>query len=229
MIPGACPDCGGKRPLPDYLADADTRAALAAALSLPAPLARLIVSYLDLHSPPGRAVHMPKLRRLLQELTDLISAGSVTRSHETRPAPLAAWQHGLEQLIAQRDAGTLSLPLKGHGYLCEIVHRHAGHHASRQQASTKPLHPSHRPFTPADEAHENERARVARSMPAPADAGTDQYQVPHAIGRHLAGLKAALSGRAPPEGTPSNAAPDAQPAAAASQPSPSPPPTDPEP
>lgn len=198
MIPGTCPDCGTKRPLSDYLADADNRAALAAALSVPAPLARLIISYLELHSPPARAVSTGKLRRLLVELAELISAGTVTRKRETRVAPLAAWQHGLETLLAQRDAGTLSLPLSGHGYLCEIIHRHVGQKASREQAANRPLHPSQRPFS----EQSIERARVAQSGPEQT-AAPNRRQAQHAqrspqpVGAHLAGLKAALRGRSP--------------------------------
>lgn len=165
MIPGVCPDCGCARPLSDYLADADARAALAAALECPAPLARLIPPYLALHAPAGRRVQMGKLARTIRELADLVQAGTVTRARETLPAPLAAWQRGLEEVLAARDAGTLSLPLSGHGYLCEVVHRQARAAGARSARETAPNHPSHRPFDAAPGQTEADiRADKARAL-----------------------------------------------------------------
>lgn len=125
MIPGTCPDCGASRPLPDYLADADARQALAAALALPSSLARGVVPYLALHAPQGRRVQMGKLTRLLRELTELVTAGTITRHGTERPCPMPVWIGALEQVLAARDAGTLSIPLDGHAYLTEIAWRQA--------------------------------------------------------------------------------------------------------
>lgn len=152
MIPGTCPDCGGARPLADYLADADARVALVAALACPAELARLIVPYLALHAPPSRRVQMRKLARLISDLTALISAGTVTRHGDSRPAPHTLWQAAIEQVLTVRDAGTLTLPLDGHGYLTAVAHGLAvkgqGGSASAGPAADGPIHPSHRPASP---------------------------------------------------------------------------------
>jgi len=149
MIPGTCPDCGAKRPLPDYLEDVAARQALAELARLvPRPLGELVVEYLGLHAPPGKRVQMRKLARLLHDLAELLTAGTVTRGRETLPAPLAAWERGLQEVLANRDAGSLSVPLSGHGYLCEIVHRQQRTAGARSARATAPTHPSHRPFQP---------------------------------------------------------------------------------
>lgn len=128
MIPGRCRDCGAKRPLADFADDAEVGGALAAALECPAPLARLIVPYLALHAPRGKAMQQRKLRRLLEELPPLLNAGTVTREGDTRPAPLAVWQQSLEDLLAEADSGKLDLPLSGHGLLISIAWRRAPRH-----------------------------------------------------------------------------------------------------
>lgn len=150
MIPCVCPDCGGTRPLADYLADADARAALVAALACPSELARLIIPYLTLHAPPTRRIQMPKLRRLLEDLTALIGAGTVTRYSDTRPAPLDLWRAAIEQVLAARDAGRLTLPLDGHNYLITVAHGMSAHREGRADLALPageartPAHPSHR-------------------------------------------------------------------------------------
>jgi hypothetical protein len=145
MIAGVCPECGTARALPEFLADAAARAALAAALACPAELARLVVPYLNLHAPAGRRLRMAKLARLLEELAARFGAGTVTRGRETVAAPPAAWQRGLEEVLAAREAGTLTLPLAGHGYLDDVVFRQQAQLAAHGRASAAPLHPSHRP------------------------------------------------------------------------------------
>lgn len=152
MIPGVCPECGVARPLPDFLADAEARAALAAALDCPAGLARLIVPYLQLHAPAGRRVAMGKLARLLRELTARVTAGTVQRGRETLPAPPEAWAHGLEEVLAAREAGTLVLPLSGHGYLDEVVFRTQAKAVAQGRRAATPLHPSHQPAVAAPAA-----------------------------------------------------------------------------
>lgn len=152
MISGTCPDCGASRPLSDYLADAEQRQALAAALACPAPLAGQIIPYLTLHAPAGRRIQTNKLTRLLKELAELLGSGVVIRRGQSHPAPAALWAEALTQVQAARDAGTLSLPLEGHGYLTEIAWRLAakGHAQAEAQGEARrrgetPMgqHPSH--------------------------------------------------------------------------------------
>jgi len=147
-LPGVCPSCGAAFDLPAALADAEARQALAAALELPAPLARLVVPYIALHAPTsGRRMAWSKLARLLRELRELVTSGQVTRNRITRAAPLDQWQRGLEAVLERRDAGTLNLPLDNdHAYLEEVVWRHAGRAAGQaeQKQEERKQHFAHR-------------------------------------------------------------------------------------
>jgi len=159
-ILGTCPECGGTAPLDAYLSDAQARRALAAALKCPESLAAQIPPYLTLFAPGAKRLQMRRLAALLDELAALIASGEVTRNRDTRAAPLALWAEGLAAVLASRDAGTLDLPLAGHGLLCEIVHRRAGRSgrtdaplpqsAGSADPAHRPGHPSHRPFTQPD-------------------------------------------------------------------------------
>lgn len=119
MIPGVCPDCGTVRPITEYLSEARARQALHAALKLDPRLADPLLEYLLLFAPPGRKLAANKLVRLLTELGDMVGAGQVTRGHMTYATPTDYWRMGLEEMIARRDR--LTLPLKSHGYLQEVV------------------------------------------------------------------------------------------------------------
>ena len=120
-IPGVCPNCGAKFDLHLALNEANARRALAAALSVPAPLANLVVPYMALFSPKKRAMAMGKLERLLRELTELITSGQVTRNGTTYGAPQELWKYGIEETLNANDTGGLILPLTDHNYLCQIV------------------------------------------------------------------------------------------------------------
>lgn len=181
-IPGVCPSCGAVFDLPHAMTDAEARAALAAALDVPETLARLVAPYIALHAPGSRRMAWPKLARLLRELADQIKSGEVTRNRDTRPAPLALWREGIETILAERDAGTLDLPLKGHGLLAEIVHRRAGKAARAAEARDRPLHPSH--------AAAPSPAGVAAETPSPPRAAK---AIP--VAEHLANLRAAAKRR----------------------------------
>ena len=148
MIRGTCPDCGTVRPLPDYLTDAETRAALAAALDCPAGLARRIVPYLALHSPAARCIQAGRLTRLLRELADLLASGEVTRAGTTHACPQAVWEAAFDQVAAAHQAGTLTLPLDGHGYLLAIAHAKAARAVGGGPGAVvadRPIHPSQAP------------------------------------------------------------------------------------
>lgn len=121
-LPGVCPVCAAKFPLETALQDLRAREALRAALYVAPQLADPIVAYLGLFSPEStRAVRMDKLVRLLTELSAAISAAQVERNGRAWAAPIELWREGLARVLAQRDAGKLTLPLGGHGLLFEIV------------------------------------------------------------------------------------------------------------
>jgi hypothetical protein len=145
-INGTCPHCQGTFPLELALAEADHRRALAAALAVPAPLARLVVPYMNLHAPAGRNIARRKLTRLLRELSDGVTSGQITRNGVSYACPLEAWKAGLEAVLLAHEAGTLVVPLEGHGYLVKVLWTAAAKaagHAERQVEDGK-RHRAHR-------------------------------------------------------------------------------------
>jgi len=114
-----CPCCAGRFSIEAALTDDAARAAVAAALKLPAPLGDLILRYLALYRPVNRALSWDRAARLLAELLEPIHAAQLTRNGRVWPAPLELWRAALEQMLEKRD--TLTLPLKSHGYLFEVV------------------------------------------------------------------------------------------------------------
>lgn len=114
-----CPCCSARFPVEAALADDAARATVAAALALPAPLADLTLRYLALFRPVKRALSWDRAARLLTELVACVRAAQVVRNGIAQAAPLELWRAALEQAVEARDR--LTLPLKSHGYLFEVV------------------------------------------------------------------------------------------------------------
>ncbi|MDG4595510.1 MAG: hypothetical protein P9F75_07420 [Candidatus Contendobacter sp.] len=114
-----CPCCGSVNSLEALLTDAAARQAVATALKLPAGLGERLLRYLGLFRAQGRVLGWDRVARLLEELLVAIEAGHIERHGQTWSAPLDYWRLALDQILDSRP--TLVLPLKGHGYLYEIV------------------------------------------------------------------------------------------------------------
>ena len=114
-----CPCCGAQHSLEALLTDAAARQAVAAALALPG-LGDRLVRYLGLFRPAGgRGLTWDRVARLLEELNTALAAGQIERHGQVWPAPLDYWKLALDQMLDSRP--TLTLPLKSHGYLYEIL------------------------------------------------------------------------------------------------------------
>ncbi len=188
-----CPVCQASYPVEAGLQDVASRQALLAAAHLwPVELQPGLLTYLGLFRPPQRALAWPKLARLLTELVELLRVGTVTRHRDTRPASLAQWAAGVTEILKLRDAGTLTLPLTGHGLLCEIVFRAAGQAQQRQAAADRPLHPSHRVLPPSPPAGEG----LGERGPSPRDSPTRQTGL-HQVGALAQALKGRLAAPQP--------------------------------
>lgn len=127
-----CPCCAGRFSVEAALTDDAARSAVTAALKLPAPLGDLILRYMALYRPINRALSWDRAARLLAELLEPIHAAQLNRNGRVWPAPLDTWRAALEQMLEKRD--TLTLPLKSHGYLFEVV---AGIAAKAQDAGER--------------------------------------------------------------------------------------------
>ena len=208
-----CPCCAATFPVEAGLTDLAARQALKAALDpWPAPLAPHLFAYLALFRPSKQGLRWPKLARVIDELAALVASGQVSRHHEARPAPVAAWGAGLAEVLRLHETGGLTLPLQSHGLLCEIVHRQAGQRQQQVEAASRPLHPSHRPaprpeVTGPDDPAGQSSALRAREGSAPRDPAARQSGL-----RQAGALAKALQGRAPlPSGANDNPHPTPNP------------------
>ncbi len=126
-----CPSCGACGAIEFFLMDAAARETVRAALGLPAPLGRQVMTYIGLFRPRQRALTWDRVEKLLAELLEPIQAAQVMRNGILRPAPVAYWKEALDQVLMNR--AKLNLPLKSHGYLFEIVANLSGKAAEVQE------------------------------------------------------------------------------------------------
>lgn len=116
-----CPSCGADMDLDVLLAHEDSRRALARLCELSLPLARPMLQYLRLFKPAKRAMGHGRTVKLLEELLPDVQRGAIERNGREWTAPLDTWRSALEQVLQRRDDGKLTLPLKTHGYLYEVL------------------------------------------------------------------------------------------------------------
>ena len=130
-----CPCCGAAYGLEVLLADRAAREAVVAALALPSALGERLLRYVGLFRPRERALSWDRAARLLTELQAAINAAQIERDGRVYPAPVEYWKQAIDQMVDGRDR--LTLPLKSHGYLFEIIvgmHRQAeDRRAARQE------------------------------------------------------------------------------------------------
>lgn len=114
-----CRSCGATGSAEAVFGDADAAEALRLAGELDPLIARAVWHYLALHRPAQRALTWSRTEKLLREIHDLVRQPTIRRHHRDWAVAPAMWREAMDQMQAQRDK--LSLPLKGHGYLLEIV------------------------------------------------------------------------------------------------------------
>lgn len=116
-----CPNCGASMSLDALLAHDEAREALRLLSALGGELSRLTLRYLGLFRPAQTELSFSRLAKLLNELLPDMQAQRIIRGGVVHDAPPEAWLWAMQQVIAARDAGSLKLPLKSHGYLHEIL------------------------------------------------------------------------------------------------------------
>ncbi len=116
-----CPCCGTTLSLDALVAHDGARDALIAAFRMGGALGGALVRYLALHRPETRELSMDRVAKLLSELLPDVQAQRITRAGQVFDAPADAWIWAIDQALAARDAGRLKTPLKGHGYLYEVL------------------------------------------------------------------------------------------------------------
>lgn len=114
-----CPGCGVHGSLELFSSDVDARAVAALMGEIPPQLAKPVTEYLSLFRPAKRVLAWRRVRKLLEELLPDIKAQRIERKGRTWLAPHVVWIRAIDEMIAGRER--LTLPLKSHGYLLEVV------------------------------------------------------------------------------------------------------------
>ena len=114
-----CPCCSARFSIEAVLSDDAARRAVGVALKLPAPIGDLLLRYIALFRPKSRVLSWSRASRLLEELQADIGKGRIERRGRTWVAPMEVWRLALEEILSQ--ASKLTLPMKSHGYLYEII------------------------------------------------------------------------------------------------------------
>lgn len=100
--------------------EADARA-LAAFIEANVPLGAVLVRYIGLFRPAKRRLSLARTVALFDELQPDLVRGAITRKGRDWSAPPEVWRAAIDQVLANRDKGALTLPLTGHGYLYEVI------------------------------------------------------------------------------------------------------------
>ena len=113
-----CPHCSADFDMLLGIQDLAGRLAVQRAFSL-TPLGDVLIQYVQLFKPAKQALKMTVLVRILDELVPHIKAAQIKRGGEVIAAPHDYWRSAIENMLASRDK--LTLPLKSHGYLFQII------------------------------------------------------------------------------------------------------------
>jgi len=128
-----CPQCGYLFSLSEGRRDADWRAYVALWATLPEPVKRPMGEYLELFRPASRHLGPGRLLRLTEQLAPLIRAAEIKR-HSTRyTVPADLWAQAMQYLV-DTPPKSLTLPLKSHAYLLEMLANRAEKMAARAEA-----------------------------------------------------------------------------------------------
>jgi hypothetical protein len=114
-----CPNCYETLSLAALIEHDAAREAVRLALEFPSPLGKHLFQYTSLFKPAQRALSMDRFASILSELLPMIQAAQIDRAGRIWPAPQVYWQQAFESMWLGRDK--LTLPLKSHGYLLEIL------------------------------------------------------------------------------------------------------------
>ena len=115
-----CPHCQRQIDLLAACDAADGREFFEAVMALPAPAIKPVLRYLALFSPPTRGLTWSRLGRLLRDLQEPLKRGELRRDGKLYTAPVDVWLRAMTHLV-EDPPKTLTLPLRGHGYLLSII------------------------------------------------------------------------------------------------------------
>lgn len=116
-----CPSCGATLSLDALIAHDGAREALTVVFKLSGAVGAAVIRYLALFRPETRELTMDRVAKVLSEIVPDLQAQRIARNGQVFEAPLDAWVWAIEQALQARDHGRLTLPLKSHGWLYEVI------------------------------------------------------------------------------------------------------------
>ncbi len=116
-----CPNCGTTLSLDALIAHDGARDALGVAFKLSGTLGHSLVRYLGLFRPETRELTMDRVAKLLTELLPDLQAQRIERGGQVFEAPPECWAWAIDKALAAREIGQLATPLKGHGWLYQVM------------------------------------------------------------------------------------------------------------
>lgn len=116
-----CPCCGAENSLDALIAHQEARRVLWLLAQAGGALSSATVMYLGLFRPTKSALSPARMASLLDEILPDMQRGQIVRNGQTFSASPEIWLMSLRTVLQARDAGKLSLPLKSHGYLYEVI------------------------------------------------------------------------------------------------------------
>lgn len=130
-----CPACGSGFDLDAAVSDADARRFADLVAGLEPRVAKPLIAYLSLFRPEKTGMRWSRMFALAEELLPMIREARVRRNGTVYAVPTDAWAAALG-MLADRPKN-LTLPLKSHGYLLEILANQAEKSAARTETETE--------------------------------------------------------------------------------------------
>ena len=131
-----CPVCHSSMSIDVLLADDAPREALLAIIDVHPQgktFIKPLLHYIGLFAPAKSQLSHTRIAALIGELTPMITAGRIERNGIIHTAPLDYWTDGINAVLNARSAGTLTTPLKSHGYLLEVISKRANASAAKAE------------------------------------------------------------------------------------------------
>ena len=116
-----CPHCGHAADLRDFANEQAARQVVLIMADLPKSLGRLSLHYIGLFKPAQRSLSWERTLKLLQQLQADINQGRIERHGRIWAAPESLWHQAFTIMLDKASANGLTLPLKNHAYLYEII------------------------------------------------------------------------------------------------------------
>lgn len=114
-----CPACGAENSLDALIAHDEARQALWSLAQIGGEMTMSVLRYLSLFRPSKSALSFNRVAVLLGELLIDMQRGQIQRHGQMFDVSVEIWTAALQTVVSRRES--LTLPLKSHGYLYEIL------------------------------------------------------------------------------------------------------------